>query len=99
MIRKLAIAASLAFSATVAVTAPALADRVCGPDFYYSSRWGECRPYAYYGQPYYGSPAGVVGGAVNGAGYVAGTAIGAAGNVAGAAIGTAGAIVNSVLPH
>jgi hypothetical protein len=94
MLRKVAIAASLAFSATVAVTGPALADRVCGPDFYYSSRWGECRPYAYYG-----SPAGVVGGAVNGAGYVAGTAVGAAGNVAGAAIGTAGAIVNSVLPH
>jgi hypothetical protein len=94
MIRKLAIAASLAVSATVAVTAPALADRLCGPSYYYSSRWGECRPYGYYE-----APAGVVGSAVNGAGYVAGTAIGAAGNVAGAAVGTAGAIVNSVLPH
>jgi hypothetical protein len=86
MFRTLVIAAGLAVSA-VAVAVPALADAYCGPDFYYSRHWGECRPYAYR------ESTGVIGGA----GYVAGSAIGAAGNVAGAAIGTAGAIVNGVL--
>ena len=96
MFRTLAIAA-VAISATAALTAPAMADRICGPGFYY--RYHECRPYAYY-EPYpYAAPGAVVGGAVNGAGYVAGSAVNAAGNVAGAAVGTAGAIVNSVLPH
>jgi hypothetical protein len=90
MIRTLAIAA-VAISATAAITAPAMADRICGPDYYY--RYGECRPYHYYYAP------GVVGGAVNGAGYVAGSAVNAAGNVAGAAVGTAGAIVGGVLGH
>ena len=89
MFRTLAIAA-VAISATAALVAPAMADRICGPDYYY--RYGECRPYHYYYPP-----AGVVGGAVNGAGYVAGSAVNAAGNVAGAAVGTAGAIVNGVL--
>jgi len=95
MFRTLAIAA-VAISATAAVTAPAMADRICGPDFYYSRHWGECQPYGYRPNAYYGPP-GVVGGAVNGAGYVAGSAVNAAGNVAGAAVGTAGAIVNGVL--
>jgi hypothetical protein len=88
MIRTLAVAA-IAISATAALTAPAMADRICGPEYYY--RYGECRPYHYY------YPSGVVGGAVGGAGYVAGSAVNAAGNVAGAAVGTAGAIVGGVL--
>jgi hypothetical protein len=91
MFRTFAIAA-VAFSATAALTAPAMADRICGPNFYY--RYHECRPYAYY-EPrgyYYETPGAVVGGAVAGAGYVAGSAVNAAGNVA-------GAIVNGVLPH
>jgi hypothetical protein len=88
MFKTLAIAA-FAIGATAAVTVPAMADRYCGPDFYY--RYGECRPYHYYYPP-----AGVVGSAVNGAGYVAGSAVNAAGNVAGAAVGTAGSIVNGV---
>jgi hypothetical protein len=92
MFRTFVIAASVAVSATAALTAPAMADRICGPGFYY--RYHECRPYAYYYPP-----AGVVGGAVNGAGYVAGSAVNAAGNVAGAAVGTAGAIVGGVLGH
>src|ERR1700720_848725 len=98
MFRTFAIAA-VALSATAALTAPAMADRICGPGFHY--RYHECRPYAYYAPPgyYYAPPGAVVGGAVAGAGYVAGSAVNAAGNVAGAAIGTAGAIVGSVLPH
>jgi hypothetical protein len=88
MIRTLAVAAGLALTA-VSMAAPAKADRICGPDYYY--RYGECRPYHYY------YPSGVVGGAVGGAGYVAGSAVNAAGNVAGAAVGTAGAIVGGVL--
>jgi len=91
MIRTLALAA-IAISATAALTAPAKADRICGPEYYY--RYGECRPYHYYYPPGY-----VAGSAVNGAGYVAGSAVNAAGNVAGAAIGTAGAIVGGVLGH
>jgi hypothetical protein len=92
MLKTLAIAATVAISAATAVTAPAMADRYCGPNFHYSRHWGECQPYAYY-EP----PGAVVGGAVAGAGYVAGSAVNAAGNVAGAAIGTAGAIVGGVL--
>lgn len=97
MLKTVAIAASAVVSLTAALTAPAMADRICGPGFYY--RYHECRPYAYseryyYGNPYYGNP---VGGAVAGAGYVAGSAVNAAGNVAGAAVGTAGAIVGGVL--
>lgn len=91
MIRTLAIAAGLAVTA-VSMAAPAMADSICGPGYYY--RYHECRPY-HYSYP----PAGPVSSAVNGAGYVAGSAVNAAGNVAGAAVGTAGAIVNSVLPH
>jgi len=93
MLKTLAIAATVAISAATAVTAPAMADRYCGPNFYLSRHSGECRPYAYY-EP---GPGAVVGGAVAGAGYVAGSAVNAAGNVAGAAIGTAGAIVGGVL--
>ena len=93
MLKTFAIAASAAISLTAALTAPALADRICGPGYHYS-RWGDCRPYAYSGRYYYyGNP---VGGAVAGAGYVAGSAVNAAGNVAGAAVGTAGAIVGGV---
>jgi hypothetical protein len=99
MLRTLAIAAGLAVTA-IGVAAPAMADSYCGPGFFYSRHWGECRPYGGYREGYYEStPGAVVGGAVNGAGYVAGSAVNAAGNVAGAAVGTAGAIVNSVLPH
>jgi len=92
MLRTLALAV-FAIGATAAVTAPAMADRVCGPDFYYSRHWGECRPYGAR-QGYYET---VPGAAVGGAGYVAGSAVNAAGNVAGAAVGTAGAIVGGVL--
>jgi hypothetical protein len=88
MFRTLVIAAGLAGSA-VAATAPALADAYCGPDFFYSRYYRECRPYAYR------ESTGVIGGA----GYVAGSAVNAAGNVAGAAVGTAGAIVSGVLGH
>jgi hypothetical protein len=91
MFTKLAIAATLAVGAVTAA-APAMADRYCGPDFYYSRHSGECRPYAYR-EP---GPGAVVGGAVAGAGYVAGSAVNAAGNVAGAAVNTAGSIVNGV---
>jgi hypothetical protein len=90
MLKTFAIAATVAISAATALTAPAMADRYCGPGFYY--RYHECRPYAYY-EP----PGAVVGGAVAGAGYVAGSAVNAAGNVAGAAVNTAGAIVGGVL--
>lgn len=90
MLKTFAIAATVAISAATAVTAPAMADRYCGPGFYY--RYHECRPYAYY-EP----PGAVVGGAVAGAGYVAGSAVNAAGNIAGAAVNTAGAIVGGVL--
>jgi len=93
MLRTLAICAGLAATA-IGAAVPAMADAYCGAGFYYSPRWAECRPYHYYYPP-----AGVVGSAVNGAGYVAGSAVNAAGNVAGAAVGTAGAVVNSVLPH
>ncbi len=97
MFKTLAIAA-FAIGALTAVTAPAMADRICGPGFYF--RYGECRPYGYR-EGYYETvpPGAVVGGAVNGAGYVAGSAVNAAGNVAGAAVGTAGAIVGGVLGH
>jgi hypothetical protein len=95
MFKTLAIAA-FAIGATAAVTAPAMADRICGQGFYY--RYHECRPYAYSEAPgYYYGPGYAAGSAVNGAGYVAGSAVNAAGNVAGAAIGTAGAIVGGVL--
>jgi hypothetical protein len=93
MLRTLAISVGLV-TASIGAAVPAMADAYCGPGFYYSPRWGECRPYHYYYPP-----AGVVGSAVGGAGYVAGSAVNAAGNVAGAAVGTAGAIVGSVLPH
>jgi hypothetical protein len=89
MLKTLAIAA-VAISAAAAITGPAKADRICGPNFYY--RYHECRPYAYYYPP-----AGAVGGAVAGAGYVAGSAVNAAGNVAGAAVNTAGAIAGGVI--
>jgi hypothetical protein len=89
MLKTLALAA-VAIGATAAVTAPAMADRFCGPNYYYSRHYGVCQPYAYY-------PTNPVGGAVAGAGYVAGSAVNAAGNVAGAAVGTAGAIVGGVL--
>ncbi|MBV9554871.1 MAG: hypothetical protein JO032_18985 [Alphaproteobacteria bacterium] len=89
MFKAVAIAA-VALSAAAAVTAPAKADRICGPNFYY--RYGECRPYAYYYPP-----GAAVGGAVAGAGYVAGSAVNAAGNVAGAAVNTAGAIAGGVV--
>jgi hypothetical protein len=95
MIRTLAIAAGIAITAAAA-TAPAFADAYCGPGFFYSRHWGECRPYGR--TSYYETvPGGVVGGTVAGAGYVAGSAVNAAGNVAGAAVGTAGAIVGGVL--
>jgi hypothetical protein len=97
MLRTLALAAALTAGASAIASNYAMADRYCGPDFYYSRHTGECRPYRPYS--YYQTPAGVVGGAVGGAGYVAGSAVNAAGNVAGAAVGTAGAVVNSVLPH
>jgi hypothetical protein len=96
MLKTLTIAGSLAISVIGATTAPAMADGYCGPGFYFSRHWGECRPYGYRPYAYYGPP-GVVGGTVAGAGYVAGSAVNAAGNVAGAAIGTAGAIVGGVL--
>ena len=92
MLKTLAIAATVVISAATAVTAPAMADRYCGPNFYYSRYTGECRPYAYY-EP----PGSVVGGAVAGAGYVAGSAVNAAGNVAGAAVNTAGAIAGGTI--
>jgi len=95
MLKTFAIAVSVAISAAAAVTAPAMADRYCGPGFYYSRGWGACRPY----RPYAYQPAYPVGNAVAGAGYVAGSAVNAAGTVAGAAVNTAGSIVNSVLPH
>jgi hypothetical protein len=95
MIKTLAIAAGLAVTA-IGVAAPAMADGYCGPGFYYSRGWNECRPYGR--QSYYETTPGyVAGSAVNGAGYVAGSAVNAAGNVAGAAVGTAGAIVGGVL--
>jgi hypothetical protein len=92
MLKTFAIAATVAISAATAVTTPAMADRYCGPNFYYSRYSGECRPYAY-SEP----PGAVVGGTVAGAGYVAGSAVNAAGNVAGAAIGTAGAIAGGTI--
>jgi len=97
MLKTFAIAAGLAVS-VVATAAPALADAYCGPGFYYSRYYNECRPHGYR-QGYYETvpPGAVVGGAVNGAGYVAGSAVNAAGNVAGAAVGTAGAIVGCAL--
>jgi len=95
MFRTLVIAAGLAVSA-VAATAPAFADDGCGPGFYFSRSWGECRPHGGYRPGYYET---VPGAAVGGAGYVAGSAVNAAGNVAGAAVGTAGAIVGGVLGH
>jgi hypothetical protein len=91
MFRTLAIAA-VALGSIAGVTASAKADGYCGPGFYFSRHWGECRPYGRQG--YYET---VPGGVVGGAGYVAGSAVNAAGNVAGAAVGTAGAIVNGVL--
>lgn len=90
MLKTLAAAASVAITATAALTAPAMADRYCGPGYHY--RYHECRPYAYYYPP-----GGVVGGAVGTAGYVAGSAVNAAGNVAGAAVNTAGAIAGGVI--
>ncbi|HTZ36257.1 MAG TPA: hypothetical protein VMB84_09560 [Stellaceae bacterium] len=93
MMKTLAIAAGFAVTA-ISLAAPAMADRLCGPGFYY--RYGECRPYGYSERYYYG-PAAPVGAAVNGAGYVAGSAVNAAGNVAGAAVGTAGAIAGGVV--
>jgi hypothetical protein len=98
MFRTLVIAAGLAVSA-VAATAPAFADGYCGPGFYFSRHWGECRPYGRQGYYETVPPGAVVGGTVAGAGYVAGSAVNAAGNVAGAAVGTAGAIVGGVLGH
>jgi len=96
MLRTLAIAAGLAVTA-IGVAAPAMADSYCGPGFFYSRHWGECRPYGRQGYYEAVPPGAVVGGAVNGAGYVAGSAVNAAGNVAGAAVNTAGSIVNGVL--
>ncbi|HWD60739.1 MAG TPA: hypothetical protein VG308_20815 [Stellaceae bacterium] len=93
MYRTLAIAAAI-IGGVSALSTSAMADRICGPGFYY--RYHECRPYAYREGYYETAPGAVVGGAVNGAGYVAGSAVNAAGNVAGAAVGTAGAIVNGV---
>lgn len=90
MLRKLAIVTGLTVTAIGAIS-PAMADRICGPGFYY--RYHECRPYAYY----YPAPGAVVGGAVAGAGYVAGSAINTAGYVAGAAVNTAGAIAGGVV--
>jgi hypothetical protein len=95
MFRTLAIAAGVAVTA-LSAAAPAMADAYCGPGFFYSRHWGECRPYGYREGYYETTPGAVVGGAVNGAGYVAGSAVNAAGNVAGAAVGTAGAVVNGV---
>jgi len=98
MFRTLAIAA-VALSATAAATAPAFAADGCGPGFYFSRSWGECRPQGGYRHGYYETvpPGTAVGNTVAGAGYVAGSAVNAAGNVAGAAVGTAGAIVGGVL--
>lgn len=90
MLKTLAVAAAL----TAVAASSAMADRYCGPGYWYSNRYNEC--VAYHAHYYAPNP---VGGAVAGAGYVAGSAVNAAGNVAGAAVGTAGAIVNSVLPH
>jgi len=90
MVKHVAIAAVL----IIGMTGTAMADRYCGPGYYFSNRYGDCIAY---GARYYAPPGAVVGGAVNGAGYVAGSAVNAAGNVAGAAVGTAGSIVNSVL--
>ena len=97
MFRTLAIAA-FALSA-IATTAPAFAADGCGPGFYFSRSWGECRPQGGYRHGYYETvpPGTAVGNTVAGAGYVAGSAVNAAGNVAGAAVGTAGAIVGGVL--
>ena len=91
MFRTLAIAAVL----TAVAASSAMADRYCGPGYYFSNRYGECLAYR---ARYYYAP-NPVGSAVNGAGYVAGSAVNAAGNVAGAAVGTAGAIVGGVLGH
>jgi hypothetical protein len=97
MVRRFAIAAGLAMT-VVGMAAPAMADAYCGPGFFYSRHWGECRPNGGYRYGYYETTPGyVAGSAVNGAGYVAGSAVNAAGNVAGAAVGTAGAIVGGVL--
>lgn len=92
MLKTLAIAAAL----TAIAASSAMADRYCGPGYWYSTRYNDCIPYRHARYYYAPNP---VGGAVAGAGYVAGSAVNAAGNVAGAAVGTAGAIVNSVLPH
>jgi hypothetical protein len=92
MLKTLAIAAAL----TAIAASSAMADRYCGPGYWYSYRYNDCIAY---GARYYTPPGAVVGGAVNGAGYVAGSAVNAAGNVAGAAVGTAGSIVNGVLGH
>jgi hypothetical protein len=97
MFRTLAIAA-IALGA-IAATAPAFAAEGCGPGFYFSRSWGECRPQGGYRHGYYETvpPGTAVGNTVAGAGYVAGSAVNAAGNVAGAAVGTAGAIVGCAL--
>jgi hypothetical protein len=92
MLKTLAIAAAL----TAIAASSAMADQYCGPGYYYSNRYNDCIAY---GARYYTPPGAAVGGAVNGAGYVAGSAVNAAGNVAGAAVGTAGAIVGGVLGH
>lgn len=89
MLKTLAIAAVL----TAIAASSAMADRYCGPGYYYSNRYNDC--ISYHARYYYGPNP--VGGAVAGAGYVAGSAVNAAGNVAGAAVGTAGAIVGGVL--
>lgn len=98
MLKQVAVAAGLAVT-VIGAAAPAMADAYCGPHYYYSRYWGQCRPYGYAPRAYYAPAPGPVGAAVGGAGYVAGSAVNAAGNVAGAAVGTAGAIVNGVLPH
>jgi hypothetical protein len=99
MHKMLAITAGLALATGAALTAPAMADAYCGPNFYYYRYTGECRPYGY-APP----PAGVVGaagsvatGAVGTAGNVATGAVGTAGNIATGAVGTAGNIVGCAL--
>lgn len=89
MLKTPAIAAAL----TAIAASSAMADRYCGPGYWYSYHYNTCvaRHARYYYAP---NP---VGAAVGGAGYVAGSAVNAAGNVAGAAVGTAGAIVGGVL--
>jgi hypothetical protein len=91
MLKTLAIAAAL----TAIAASSAMADRYCGPGYYYSYHYNTCIAHGarYYAPPGYYAPGAVVGGA----GYVAGSAVNAAGNVAGAAVGTAGAIVGGVL--